>query len=110
MNWKKLPFVQQVHARPRLGFAFVLGVGLFLAIPSLGSVGDTTRFLLSWNAAVGLYLVLAGFMMAQSSQEKIRLRALHHQSEPLPALPGPVVGLRAGLRVSATAGLVRPLT
>ena len=77
MNWKKWPFVQQIHSRPRLFFALILGVGLYLVLPSLLLVGDTTRFLLSWNAAVGLYLLLAGFMMAQSSPEKIRRRALH---------------------------------
>ncbi len=77
MNWKKWPFVQQIHARPRLGFALVLGLFIYLVLPSLWRLGDTTRFLLSWNAAVGLYLLLAGVMMAQSSPEKIRLRALH---------------------------------
>jgi uncharacterized membrane protein len=77
MNWKKWPFVQQVHSRPRLFFALILGVGFYLVLPSLLLVGDTTRFLLSWNASVCLYLVLAGFMIAQSSPEKIRLRALH---------------------------------
>lgn len=77
MNWKKWPFVQQAHARPRLFFAFILGAGLYLVLPSLLLVGDTTRFLLSWNASVCLYLLLAGFMMAQSSPEKIRRRALH---------------------------------
>ena len=77
MNWKNQPFVQQIHSRPRLFFALMLGIGLYLALPSLLLVGDATRFLLSWNAAVGLYLVLAGLMVAQSSPEKIRRRALH---------------------------------
>lgn len=77
MNWKKWPFVQQAHARPRLFFALILGVGLYLVLPSLLLTGGTTRFLLSWNASVCLYLLLAGFMMAQSSPEKIRRRALH---------------------------------
>jgi uncharacterized membrane protein len=74
---EKMALVQQVHSRPRLFFALILGVGFYLVLPSLLLVGDTTRFLLSWNASVCLYLVLAGFMIAQSSPEKIRLRALH---------------------------------
>jgi uncharacterized membrane protein len=77
MNWKKWPIVQQLHARPRLGFALVLGVCLYLALPNAWQLGRTTRFLVSWNAAVCLYLVLAGFMMARSSPEKIHRRALH---------------------------------
>jgi uncharacterized membrane protein len=77
MNWQKNAFFNQLHARPRLVFAVVLGVGIYLALPFIWTLGSTTRVLLSWNASVSLYLVLAGVMMARSSREKIRLRAIH---------------------------------
>ena len=77
MNWKKLPFVQQAHTRPRLVLALILGIALYLALPALWVLGDTTRLLLCWNASVCLYLVLAGLMMAQSTPDTIRRRALH---------------------------------
>lgn len=41
------------------------------------AIRNATRFLVSWNAAVCLYLLLAGVMMIRSSAEKIRLRSLH---------------------------------
>lgn len=71
-----------MRARPRLVLVSVFGILLYFALPfSLAvrdlAIHDATRFLLSWNAAVCLYLLLAGVMMARSSSEKIRLRALH---------------------------------
>lgn len=71
-----------MRARPRLVLVSVFGILLYFALPlSLATrdltIRDATRFLLSWNAAVCLYLLLAGVMMARSSSEKIRLRSLH---------------------------------
>lgn len=71
-----------MQARPRLVLVSVFGTFLYFALPlSLATrdlaIRDATRFLLSWNAAVCLYLLLAGVMMARSSSEKIRLRSLH---------------------------------
>jgi uncharacterized membrane protein len=67
--------MQQIRARPRLVFAACFGIALYFVLSFDAGLRETTRFLLSWNAAVGLYLVLAGLMMAQSSPEKIKLRS-----------------------------------
>jgi len=81
-NPKQHPLLRQIRARPRLVLVSVFGILLYVALPyGLATRGlairDTTRFLLTWNAAVFLYLLLAGVMMARSSNEKIRRRALH---------------------------------
>ncbi len=77
MNWRKNPYLKQIHARPRLVFALFLGIAFYLVLPLLWTLGNATRLLLSWNAAVCLYLVLAARMMARSSSDTIRRRALH---------------------------------
>ena len=82
MNWQRHPFLRQLRARTRLVFVTIFGILLYFALPfTLAmrdlAIRDATRFLLSWNAAVCLYLLLAGVMMVRSSNEKIRLRALH---------------------------------
>jgi uncharacterized membrane protein len=76
MNWKRNTVVRQFRARPRLVLASILGILLYFVFPFGTSLRPTTRFLLSWNAAVCLHLLLAGVMMARSSIEKIRLRSL----------------------------------
>jgi uncharacterized membrane protein len=82
MNWQRNPILCQLRARPRLVLVSVFGILLYFALPfGLAvrelAIRDATRFLISWNAAVCLYLLLAGVMMARSSREKIRLRSLH---------------------------------
>lgn len=82
MNWHRNPILRQIQARPRLVLVSVFGILFYSVLPFSLALRDlaihgATRFLLSWNAAVCLYLLLAGVMMARSSSEKIRLRALH---------------------------------
>jgi len=77
MSGQKNTYFSQMRARPRLLLAVILGVAIYLALPAMWTVGGTTRVLLSWNASVCVYLALAGVMVARSSPEKIRLRALH---------------------------------
>ena len=77
MNWQRNPILRQMYARPRLVLVSIFGILLYFGLPFSLAIRDATRFLLSWNAAVCLYLLLAGVMMARSSSEKIRLRSLH---------------------------------
>ena len=82
MNWQRNSILRQIHARPRLVLVSIFGILLYFGLPfSLATrdlaIRNATRFLLSWNAAVCLYLLLAGVMMIRSSAEKIRLRSLH---------------------------------
>ena len=49
--------VRIVRAHIRLFTAAALGVVLFLVLP--GELRATTRFLIAWNVAAALYLVLA---------------------------------------------------
>ena len=76
MNWRKNPLLHQLRARPRLVLAFFWGLLIYLGLPWLLDWRDTTRFLFSWNAAVCLYLLLAGEMIVRSTHEKIRQRSL----------------------------------
>lgn len=70
-----------MRARPRLVLVSVFGVLLYFILPSSLAIRDlaiheATRFLISWNASVCLYLLLVGVMMARSSSETIQLRAI----------------------------------
>jgi uncharacterized membrane protein len=62
-----------VRARPRLFLAAVLGLAAMTVLPADWRVA--TRMLVSWDLAVGLYLVLAFRLMANSDVTRIRRRA-----------------------------------
>jgi uncharacterized membrane protein len=64
-----------VRARPRLFFCGALGVVVVLALTALTGWRLSTRLLLGWNIAVGLYMVLVFDLMAHSDTRQIRLRA-----------------------------------
>ena len=67
--------LRQIKARIRLVSATLFGVALHLALPPAWPTLTTTRVLLSWNAAVALYLLMALWVMRQSDVEHMRQRA-----------------------------------
>jgi uncharacterized membrane protein len=76
MNHKHPLLLRHLRARPRLALAVGVGLLLYAALPGAPQLLGATRFLLSWNAAGVLYLVLAGWMMARSTQALMRRRAV----------------------------------
>jgi uncharacterized membrane protein len=89
-----------------------MGVGLLLyaALPGAPQLLSATRFLLSWNAAVVLYLVLAGWMMARSTQALMRHRAVQQDEGRRMVLLLVVVSLVASLlAIVAELAMVRNL-
>jgi uncharacterized membrane protein len=67
-----------VRLRPRLVTAAIVGCAVFLLSPSLLSAAQfpaSTRALLAWDIATGLYLILAWSMMIRSSVDRMRSRA-----------------------------------
>jgi uncharacterized membrane protein len=65
--------VNNFKAQPRLFSSIVFGVLLWFALPHDWRQG--TRLLMSWDCSTGLYLVLAGWMMARSNIVRMRYRA-----------------------------------
>ncbi len=61
-------------ARPRLLICAVIGLALFFALPDDWQL--STRALLAWNVAILGYLAAAAEMMARSSEQTIRRRAV----------------------------------
>ena len=76
MNHKHPLLLRHIRARPRLALAIVAGLLIHAALPGAPQLLGATRFLLSWNAAVFLYLVLAGLMMGRSTPVVMRQRAV----------------------------------
>jgi uncharacterized membrane protein len=70
---KRLPLFRQIKARPRLFIAMLICLLMFPLLPADWRL--STRLLVSWDTATGLYLILAMWMMAHSSIDKIRYRA-----------------------------------
>ncbi|MBX9776450.1 MAG: DUF1345 domain-containing protein [Xanthobacteraceae bacterium] len=72
---KKAPHlkpVRIVRAHIKLFAAAVLGVVLFLALPD--SLHAASRALIAWNVAVGLYLVVAAYVISQFELSWVRRR------------------------------------
>ena len=67
--------MRQIRARPRLLGAIVLALLTFAVAPHLLGVHLASRLLLSWNAGVGVYLVLAAIMVLRTSHERLCWRA-----------------------------------
>jgi uncharacterized membrane protein len=65
--------LQQIHVRPRLVIATLVGLAALLLIPA--NVSGSTRALLAWDSGAGLYLLLAWIMMLRASVEQMRWRA-----------------------------------
>jgi len=66
-------WVRVVRARPRLFLAIVLGLGVLALLPAQWRLA--TRSLVSWDIALGLYLVLAFRLMTKSDINRIKRHA-----------------------------------
>ena len=67
--------VRLVRARPRLFIATATGIAVEWLLPAAVTSHSGTRFLIAWNAATLLYVVLAAVMMSRSSEHHMRHRA-----------------------------------
>jgi uncharacterized membrane protein len=69
--------VRIVLARPRLFVSILVGIGVGILLPVLTSeVRGVTRFLVAWDVGVGLYLILAYWMIAHSGVSEIHRQYL----------------------------------
>jgi uncharacterized membrane protein len=64
-------------ARPRLYSSLVLGGVVIALVP--GELKLAVRFLIGWDLSICVYLVLAFMMMARSTQQTIRRRAIRQR-------------------------------
>jgi uncharacterized membrane protein len=67
-----------LRARPRLYGA--LALGCVVAAVSPAALRLPARFLIGWDSAIAVYLALAFAMMASSTGETIRARAIQHRA------------------------------
>lgn len=67
--------IRQVQARVRLVSAMLFGVALYGVFPAYGAAQPTARFLVCWNAAVVLYVVMALWVMVHADVERMRQHA-----------------------------------
>jgi uncharacterized membrane protein len=75
VRFRKLPKpVRVVYSRPRTFISIAIGIVAFFVLP--GSLRLVTRFLISWDIFVTLYLVLAYIMMFRSGLAHIRRNAV----------------------------------
>jgi len=71
---RRLPYVLRViRARPRLAISAAVGIVVMALLPSGRPMA--TRFLVSWDAGVALYLVLVYSLMARAGLEHMRRNA-----------------------------------
>lgn len=66
----------RLHVRPRLLAAIAVGVCAGWLLPD--ALSGASRLLVAWNAAVWLYLVLVGTMMAHPDHGRLRRQAAAH--------------------------------
>ena len=69
----RAPLVSPIKAQPRLFSAAAFGGLLWFLLPR--EMRTTTRLLIAWDCATGLYLMLAVMMMVRSNIDRIRSRA-----------------------------------
>jgi uncharacterized membrane protein len=65
--------VRLLKGQPRFFTAVLVGVLLWFFLPH--DWRTSTRLLIAWDCATGLYLILAAVMMARSDREQVRYRA-----------------------------------
>jgi uncharacterized membrane protein len=92
-----------VRARPRLATSLVIGAVIAGLLPA--NYHWVTRCLLGWNAAVWLYLVLVGLMIARSDHDRMRRVALAHAEG-----AATVLALVAAAAVASLFGIVFELS
>ena len=68
MSW-----VESVRARPRLFLSVLLGLAIFLLLPS--ALALQTRGIIGWDVGVAVFLGAALTMMARADVERVRRRA-----------------------------------
>lgn len=66
-------FLRQIKAHARLLIAAAVGLAVWLAAPS--GIASMTRFLIGWNAAIWLFVLLALRMMYGATPQDIKRRA-----------------------------------
>lgn len=94
--------------RPRLLASALVGVLVVWALPQVLPTRDVTRWLIGWNAGAWTYLLLAGVMMARSSPERMRRRALTQDDGAAAILTLVVLAALAGLgAIVAELGVAR---
>ncbi len=102
------PWARALRHRPRLLASAVVGLSVVALVPHLLPCRDVTRWLIGWNAGAGAYLVLVGVMMARSSGERMRRRALTQDDGAVAILAFVVMAALAGLgAVVAEVGVAR---
>jgi uncharacterized membrane protein len=75
LRFRRLPKpVRVVYARPRTFAAILLGVVVFLVLPS--SLRLVTRLLVAWDAFATLYLLLVYVMMWRSEHRSVKRNAI----------------------------------
>ena len=74
-HWRRNRFVRQIRSRPRLFIAVLVMLAVGFLLPSNVTHLPVTRWLVAWNVAAGLYVILAAVMMVRSSSHRMRHRA-----------------------------------
>jgi uncharacterized membrane protein len=107
--------VRIIRARPRLFLSVTLGLVtvLFLLIARDGRI--STKLLIGWNIGIGLYLILAFYLMARSDVHRIRRRAAMQDEGQLTMLALTVAAAAASLaaifaELGSTSGAPRQAT
>jgi uncharacterized membrane protein len=70
-----------VQARPRLFGSLLVGVLVALVLTGVTPWRPATRLLVAWDVCLGLYLGLAAHLMASSTTERIRRRAVEDEGQ-----------------------------
>jgi len=68
-------FVHMIKVRPRLAIVIAIGVLTGLFLPHGVASQPISRWLVAWNVAAWLYVVMAAAMMIRSTQNHMRHRA-----------------------------------
>jgi len=102
------PWVRALRHRPRLLAAAAVGLLVVAVVPSVLPCRDVTRWLIGWNAGALAYVVLVAVMMARSSSERMRRRALTQDDGAVTILALVVMAALASLgAIVAELGLAR---
>jgi len=75
MALRHSPWIRPLRARPRLVIMVLVVTTLFFLLPASVAEHTVTRALVAWNAGTVLYLLMAGLMMARSSEAAMHRRA-----------------------------------
>jgi uncharacterized membrane protein len=75
MSWQRYRILRQIHARPRLAIAIAVAIAVGTLLPKEIAAHPVTRWLLAWNCATVLYVLLAAVMMIRSTSHQMRRRA-----------------------------------